>query len=202
MFEVILIKGVLENLTNKIKKTGKYENKLGTLVTSIEGRITMESMKSNIKPRKTLDFVSARLVREKNVKYAPTITCPEDAIECIRDFLSGWDRECFGILNIAISGKVLNTSIVSIGTLSEAPVHPREVFKPAILASANAIILYHTHPSGNATPSDEDYRTTDRMCRAGKMLGIQVLDHVILTDTEMYSMREQREMPDISGFEI
>lgn len=162
----------------------------------------MESMKSNIKPRKTLDFVSARLVREKNVKYAPTITCPEDAIKCIRDFLNGWDRECFGILNIAISGKVLNTSIVSIGTLSEAPVHPREVFKPAILASANAIILYHTHPSGNVTPSDEDYRTTDRMCRAGKMLGIQVLDHVILTDTEMYSMREQREMPDISGFEI
>jgi len=162
----------------------------------------MESMKSNIKPRKTLDFVSARLVREKNVKYAPMITCPEDAIECIRDFLSGWDRECCGVLNIATSGKVLNTSIVSIGTLSEALFHPREVFKPAILASANAIILYHTHPSGNVTPSDEDYRTTDRMCRAGKMLGIKVLDHVILTDTEMYSMREQRELPDISEFEI
>ena len=162
----------------------------------------MESMKSNIKPRKTLDFVSARLVREKNIKYAPMITCPEDAIKCIRDFLNGWDRECCGVLNIAASGKVLNTSIVSIGTLSEAILHPREVFKPAILASANAIILYHTHPSGSVTPSDEDYRTTGRLCRAGKLLGIHVLDHVILTDTEMYSMCGQKEMPDISGFEV
>ena len=82
---------------------------------------------------------------------------------------------------------------VSLGNLNSAPVHPREVFKTAILGNANAIILSHNHPSGDPTPSQEDLDITRRLREAGNILGIEVLDHIILGGgTESYvSLKEQ-----------
>lgn len=85
--------------------------------------------------------------------------------------------------------KVIGYHLVSIGTLNSSLVHPREVFRPAIIAGANSIILAHNHPSGDTTPSNEDMKLTLRLDEAGKMVGVVVLDHVIIgTDGEKTGM--------------
>ena len=145
--------------------------------------------KALLKPRKTLSFVSTRLVKERSVKYAPEITCADDAINCIKEYLYGYDREVFGAIYLSIRSRVNNASIISIGTMICAEVHPREVFRPAILSGAAAMIVFHTHPSGDPTPSDEDIKTTERLCRAGDLLGIKVLDHVVISDSDSFAMR-------------
>jgi DNA repair protein RadC len=80
--------------------------------------------------------------------------------------------------------------VVSIGTISEAIVHPREVFKEAIRESGSSIIVAHNHPSGEVNPSKEDISTTKRLSEAGRLIGIPLLDHVIVCDSSYYSMKE------------
>ena len=82
--------------------------------------------------------------------------------------------------------------LVTVGTLDASLVHPREVFKPAILEGSSAIVLSHNHPSGDVTPSKEDHAVTEQLTEAGKLLGITVLDHVIFGDGtgETLSIRE------------
>jgi len=79
---------------------------------------------------------------------------------------------------------------ISVGTLTMAVVHPREVFEPAIRHSAAGIVLVHNHPSGDPTPGDEDRRLTERLVQAGKLMGIEILDHVIVTHNGYTSLRE------------
>jgi len=85
---------------------------------------------------------------------------------------------------------LLKKIIVSIGTITEAIVHPREVFRDAIKEAGSGIIVTHNHPSGNASPSKQDIDTTKRLVEAGKIVGIPLLDHIILTNSSYYSMKE------------
>ena len=85
--------------------------------------------------------------------------------------------------------KVIGLNTVSIGTVSASLVHPREVFKPAILANASAVILAHNHPSGELDPSEHDLELTRRLIEAGKLLGIELMDHLILCDEGHLSLR-------------
>lgn len=80
---------------------------------------------------------------------------------------------------------------ISIGTLNSSPIHPRELFKPAIKNSAAAVILVHNHPSGDPTPSREDIDITNRLSESGKLLGIEVLVHVIIGDGSFVSFKEK-----------
>ena len=86
--------------------------------------------------------------------------------------------------------QLLGINTVSVGTLNSSIVHPRECFKPAILMGAASIILAHNHPSGDTTPSREDIELTKRLRDAGEILGIEVLDHLIITDTSSLSLKE------------
>lgn len=104
--------------------------------------------------------------------------------------MQGLDRENFVVLLLDTKNKVIGINTVSIGTLNSSLVHPREVFKPAILASAAALILAHNHPSGDPKPSREDIEVTKRLIEAGGLLGIQVLDHIIVGDY-CVSLKEQ-----------
>lgn len=90
------------------------------------------------------------------------------------------DRENFIVICLDRQNKINAAEVVSVGGLSSTLAHPREVFKPAILASAASIILVHNHPSGDPTPSQEDIALTRRMIEAGQIIGIKVLDHVII----------------------
>lgn len=108
------------------------------------------------------------------------INCPADVFEQCRD-LKGFAKEVFKVFLLDSNNVVIASEIVGIGTLSCSVIHPREVFKLAILKSANSVILAHNHPSGNTEPSDEDIMVTEKLRQAGEILGIKVLDHVIVS---------------------
>lgn len=99
-------------------------------------------------------------------------------------------KEEFRVLVVNNKNMLLKKSIVSVGTITEAIVHPREVFRDAIKESGSGIIVTHNHPSGNAFPSRQDIDTTKRLVDAGKIVGIPLLDHIILTNSSYYSMKE------------
>ncbi|MBI5445709.1 MAG: JAB domain-containing protein [Deltaproteobacteria bacterium] len=106
----------------------------------------------------------------------------ETVAETARKVLADYDREAFVILLLDTKNRLIGINIVSVGTLTTSLVHPREVFKPAIAASASAVIGVHNHPSGDPQPSREDSDLTRRLWEAGKLLGIRFLDHVIIGD--------------------
>jgi DNA repair protein RadC len=98
--------------------------------------------------------------------------------------------EQFGIVLFDTKHRLLRTAVLSIGTLDRSVVHPREVFREASSARAASIVLFHNHPSGDPTPSADDASLTRRLVAAGELMGIEVLDHLILTATRYVSMRE------------
>ena len=102
-------------------------------------------------------------------------------------------QEAFAVLTLNTKNKLIARHLVSLGLVNSAPVHPREVFRPAISDGAEAVILAHNHPSGDPTPSAEDLRVTRQLIEAGKVIGIRVLDHVIIGrgDTPHCSLREK-----------
>jgi DNA repair protein RadC len=101
------------------------------------------------------------------------------------------DREQFRVLLLNTKNHVLKNVLVSVGSVNSSLVHPREVFKPAIKNSASAVILCHNHPSGDCTFSNEDVEITKRLTEAGKIIGIEVLDHIIIGDSVFVSLKER-----------
>lgn len=123
----------------------------------------------------------------------PVISSPADVDRLLRGRIANLDRENFVVVLLNTKNEVIESPLVSVGTLSSALVHPREVFKPAIRASAARVILAHNHPSGKVEPSREDQEVTRRLVGAAEILGIEVLDHVILGDG-FYSMKEYEKL--------
>lgn len=119
----------------------------------------------------------------------PVISSPADVDRLLRGRIANLDRENFVAVLLNTKNEVIGTPLISVGTLSSALVHPREVFKPAIRASAASVILAHNHPSGKMEASREDREVTKRLVGAAEILGIEVLDHVIVGD-EHFSMKE------------
>lgn len=107
--------------------------------------------------------------------------------------LQSADRESFYALHLDVRNHVIGVEEVSKGTLSGVEVHPRELFKGAILNNASKMIIAHNHPSGVASPSREDIQLTERIAKAGEMLGIPLLDHVIVAGSKCTSVRRDPE---------
>lgn len=120
-----------------------------------------------------------QLVRESGVKR-PNLSGPDDAARILSRYLEHEDREHFVTMMLDSKNRVIGIHTVSIGTLCCAIISAREVFKAAILANAASIILGHNHPSGDPTPSPEDKQVTETLRNAGKLLDIEVIDHVIV----------------------
>lgn len=119
----------------------------------------------------------------------PVISSPADVDRLLRGRIANLDRENFVAVLLNTKNEVIESPLISVGTLSSALVHPREVFKPAIRASAASVILAHNHPSGKTEASREDREVTKRLVGAAEILGIEVLDHVIVGDGH-FSMKE------------
>ncbi len=140
------------------------------------------------------------IVRELEVRYSNTgvevdgrrITTPDVAASIFRELIGFDAQEVFCALLLDTRVRVLGYHEISRGTLTQSLVHPREVFKAAILANATAIIIGHNHPSGDPTPSPEDNKVTERMESAGKLIGIGVLDHVIIGEGSFHSYTEAK----------
>lgn len=128
----------------------------------------------------------ASLPRKQHLK----ISDPEIIYLRYEPLLSHLKKEMFMILLLNSANHLIRDIRVSEGTLNASLVHPREVFKPAILASAASIILLHNHPSGEAQPSLDDRNITDKIVEAGHLLDIPVLDHIIIGQKSYYSFRE------------
>lgn len=133
-----------------------------------------------------LKVVSIRLVDDPPLFSKKPLLTSADAVEVIGEELQKYDRELFCILNLRTNGQIINMNIVSTGTLNTALVHPREVFKSAILSNASDIILIHNHPSGNCTPSSLDTQITENLRKCGELLGIPVKDHIIIGSEKTY----------------
>ena len=102
--------------------------------------------------------------------------------------------EQFGVVMLDTKHRLIRVKVVAVGSLDSAVVYPREVFREAMAASAAAIVLFHNHPSGDPMPSDDDLLLTQRMLRAGDIMGIDVIDHLILADQRYYSLVEAGEL--------
>lgn len=125
-------------------------------------------------------FTLARRLAQELRQEAPTLDSPERIAEVLREQCRSYEVENFHVLLLNTRRKLLRVEHVSQGTLDSILVHPREVFKHAIAANAAAIVLAHNHPSGDPTPSEADIKVTRDLIRAGQLLKIDVLDHVII----------------------
>ncbi len=134
--------------------------------------------------------VKIQLVRETKPIKEYRIKTPDDVYRLVKDELTTLDREVFLVISLNTRNKVLGVNTVSVGSLNANLVHPREVFKPAILLNASSIILLHNHPSGEVEPSKDDIEKTDGLARAGRLLGIEVVDHLIVGNNRFYSFLE------------
>jgi DNA repair protein RadC len=120
------------------------------------------------------------------------IRSPEDVIKEVQKSLKGKKKEHFLALFLDTRNHPIETRTISIGSLDSSIVHPRELFKEAISHSAASIILVHNHPSGDTEPSDEDIKLTKRLIEVGQVLGIEILDHVVISDHAYLSMKAKR----------
>ena len=112
----------------------------------------------------------------------PTISTPEDVVDLCGAQFRGLDREHFWMLALNTKNQLVRMAEVSVGSLNASVVHPRELFKDAVRVSAASIVIVHNHPSGDPTPSGADVQLTRRLVKAGDVLGIEVLDHVVIGD--------------------
>ena len=144
-----------------------------------------------------LEQVAIRMVEQPPLYSKEPMNNPDAAIRVMNEFLSQMDRELFCIVNLQADLTPINMNIVSVGSLNEAFINPREIFKSAILSNAHSMMLIHNHPSGNLTPSTSDIQTTARMQELGELMGISLVDHIITgRDGNYYSFRDKGEFPD------
>lgn len=130
---------------------------------------------------KNISVYRCMLVKERTLSYQEGISQAGDIVEAAKALgFMEFSEEAFGIFYLDAKGHIIGFSEVSRGDLSSTMVHPREVFKRALLTNCSAIIAVHNHPSGDTEPSEEDIETTNRLVDAGNLIGIKVLDHIIV----------------------
>ena len=143
---------------------------------------------------KNINFLSCKLVKEKTTRYDVnnTLTSPETAYKFIERVceLSSEPEENLMMLTLNTKNTVTGVFTVSKGSLNSSIVHPREVYKRALLNNANSIMIFHNHPSGDPAPSKDDIAITKRLEEVGKIIGIKLLDHLIIGDERFTSLKE------------
>ncbi len=160
------------------------------------GRAELASV-SGIGPAKSATLCASlelgRRLASRRLDPGRPIRGPEDVFRHFHPRLRHAAHERFFVVLLDGRHRVVGHELVSQGTLTASLVHPREVFRPALRRSAAAVLLVHNHPSGDPTPSREDREITDRLTRAGELLGIPVLDHVVVAERGFHSLREARQ---------
>ena len=134
-----------------------------------------------------------QIVSERSSKESYRISGPQDAYKALNRYKNK-DQEYFFVLTLNGAHEIIKSNIISIGLANRTLVHPREVFRTAIKDNAVAVILAHNHPSGNTDPSHDDREVTEMMIKAGKIVGIEVLDHMVFAKTGFYSFLEKGEI--------
>jgi DNA repair protein RadC len=133
--------------------------------------------------------LSRRLEADVDERPKPILKSPEDVAAMMRSKLKGKKKEHFWVVCLDTRNRLIECKQVSIGSLDTSIVHPREVFKEAVSCSAASVIFVHNHPSGDPEPSKEDVELTKRLVKAGEIVGIDVLDHIIVCDKTYLSLK-------------
>ena len=133
--------------------------------------------------------LSKRMEVDVNEKPKPLLKSPEDVAAVVKSRLKGKKKEHFLVLCLDTRNRLINDKLVSMGSLDTSIVHPREVFKEAVSSSAASVIFVHNHPSGDPEPSKEDVELTKRLAKAGEIIGIDVLDHIIVCNESYLSLK-------------
>jgi DNA repair protein RadC len=149
---------------------------------------------SGIGPAKTCELLASielgkRLFQNKKVIISQLLS-PQDVFDSLKDIRES-KKEHFLVIFLDSRNQQIHREIISIGTINASLVHPREVFEPAVKHLAVQVILAHNHPSGDLEPSEEDLSVNKRLIEAGKLLGIEVLDHIIVSKTAFTSFKEK-----------
>jgi DNA repair protein RadC len=135
--------------------------------------------------------LSRRLEADTGQTPRPILRSPEDVVAEVRSQLKGKKKEHFLVLCLDTRNRLANRRLVSMGSLDTSIVHPREVFKEAVSSCAASVVFAHNHPSGDPEPSKEDIELTKRLARAGEIIGIDVLDHIIICDNGFVSLKSR-----------
>lgn len=191
-----------EELIALLISSGTRENKIQNIATSVinildeKGDLSLTDL-SQIKGlglAKSSQLCAAlELGRRKIEKKERQIIEPEDVHKVVRHYATR-EQELFISISINCAHEILAIDVASIGTINQCIVHPREVFSNAIKNRAVAIILCHNHPTGILTPSINDVHITKRLIECGKILGIEIIDHIIFSEDEYHSMKEYEEL--------
>jgi DNA repair protein RadC len=140
-------------------------------------------------------ILSALELGKRLSQYKPNeryiIRSPEDGAEYIMEELRNLNQEHFVVLFLNTKNQIIHRQTIFIGSLNASIVHPREVFREAVKRSAASIIVAHNHPSGDPTPSQEDIHVTKRLAESGRMIGIELLDHLVIGDRKFVSLKEK-----------
>ena len=143
-----------------------------------------------------IEQVGIRQIREKVYYSESAINSPKAAVDILAEEIRYYDREVIGIVNVDSKLTPLNVSICSIGTINRSLVNPREMLKTSILSNASGVVVMHNHPSGSVEPSEQDFAITQRLSIVYKMMGIDLLDHIIVGDEDVYySFSENEKIP-------
>lgn len=150
------------------------------------------ALEENLQPIHELEHVSIRLVRDVPFYSDSPIKKPEDAVKIVGDSICEYDREVLCVVNLQANGIPININIASMGSLNQTIAEPSQIFKSAVMSNANNILIMHNHPSGDLYPSEMDVMVTDRLMKAGDLMGIPLLDSIIVGGDNMkyYSFRE------------
>ena len=159
-------------------------------------RSPSELMKINgIGPAKAATLSAAfqlvRRIQSKTSKDQPSFKRAKDVANLYLPLMKDLRKEVFRVLLLSRSNRLIKEVTISEGTLDASIVHPRDVFREALLESAAGVILLHNHPSGNPNPSEEDIRITKQLVEAGRVMGIKVYDHIILAGEDYRSLADE-----------
>ncbi len=139
-------------------------------------------------------IIKVKSVEIREIEYSydkrPKINCMDDVVKAVKPMIADPNKEFFIALYLNTKNGILKQEVISVGSLNANIVHPREVFRTACMVSASSIIVAHNHPSGDPTPSREDIELTKKLSEAGKMIGIELLDHVIIGYDRNYGFKE------------
>jgi len=176
----------------------KLLSKFGSLQGIADSSVEELSQVNGIGPAKAAQLKAA-FDLGRRIEAAPrtgkeAVKSPEDVVQAVAGDLKGKKKEHFLALLLDTRNRLIRTATVSMGSLDSSIVHPREVFKEAIKASAASVIFVHNHPSGDPEPSPDDIELTRRLVEAGKLLGILVLDHVIVGDGAYLSLKGSKDL--------
>jgi DNA repair protein RadC len=161
------------------------------------------AVEAGVGPAKSAALVAAlelgRRLAARRLRCGDRVGSPADVFRHFHARLRDARHERFVLLLLDGRHRMLREVVVSQGTLTASLVHPREVFRPALREAAAAVVLVHNHPSGDPSPSREDREITERLARAGELLGIPVLDHVVVAERGYASLRELGALPEAPG---